>query len=68
MTTTKLTHHATLKQWKALIVFGLGQNFFIFYSWSLLEYVDKECAKDLVDYKYLIIYIRSLLFTGILSV
>jgi len=68
MAITKLTHHATSKQWKTLTVFGLRRSFFIFYSRSLSEYVVEECAKDLVDYKCLIICIRYLLFIGILSV
>jgi len=68
MTTTERSHHVTIKQWKALIVFGLGQNFFVFYSRSLLEYVVEGCAKDLVDHKYLTIYIGHLLFIVILSV
>jgi hypothetical protein len=68
MAITKITHHATLKQWKTLILFELGLSSFIFHSIFLLEYVVEECAKDLVDSKYLIIYIEYLIFTGILSV
>jgi len=63
MAITKLTHHATSKQWKTLTVFGLGQNFFIFYSRTLSEYVVEECAKDLVNYLH-----RILIIFGILSV
>ena len=51
-----------------MIVFELGLSSFIFCSSSLLEYVVEECAKDLVDYKYLIIYIGYLIFIVILSV
>ena len=53
---------------KTLIVFVLGLSSFIFYSSSLSEYVVEERAKDLVDYKYLIIYIGYLIFIDIISV